>query len=265
MKKGRLFTLALLSSLFLGVSTPVVSSFVGQEPTVVYAIDNFGGNNNNSESEGNTSEDTGSIADEMKGYKPVDEEDMQKAKESSSWLTDLTGVFISFIIIVTFALVFVITALDFLYIAVPFVRGFLYTAGTDGTGGLSGNNMSGSTSFMGKQWVSDEAVMVSAMLGGSAQANGHMSGGMPGMMGGGMMGGPAMGLGAQNASTQQKGGKSPIRVYIAKRVGFLIFLGVASVLLFTSAFTDFGINVGGMLLDVLGVIAEKLNSISFGG
>ena len=54
-------------------------------------------------------------------------------------------------------------------------------------------------------------------------------------------------------------------VYVGKRVVALTFLGIASVLLFTSAFTDFGINVGGMLLNLLAAIQDKLSGISFGG
>ena len=70
-------------------------------------------------------------------------------------------------------------------------------------------------------------------------------------------------MGAQSHSVQQNGGKSPIRIYLGKRIGFLFFLGIATVLLFTSAFTDFGINVGGLILRVLAIIAEKLSSFQF--
>ena len=120
--------------------------------------------------------------------------------------------------------------------------------------------MSGTNSIGSRQWVSDEAVQVASMLGGSAQANGHgspMGMGMP-------MGGPMGMTGAQSHQKQQGGGRVAIGVYVQKRVVFLVLLGLATVLLFTSAFTDFGINVGGMLLNVLSVIADKLSSISFG-
>ena len=104
------------------------------------------------------------------------------------------------------------------------------------------------------------------MLGGSAQATGHAGGGMMGGgFGGGYGGGFGGGFGAQPNDVQQKGGKSAIRVYVGKRVVALTFLGIASVLLFTSAFTDFGINVGGMLLNLLAAIQDKLSGISFGG
>lgn len=261
-KKFRLLALTAITVLAVGVSAPLVVNNVSHG-SIVYAWDD---NNNGQNSQDNGTvdrTDKGNISDELKGYRPVKTEDIQNARNSSKWLTDLIGVAISFILIATYAAIGLITALDLAYIAVPFVRGFLYTAGTDGTGGVSGMSMNGSTSVGGRQWVSDEAVMVSSMLGGSAQANGHMVGGAPGVLGSGGFGGPAVGMGAQSSSVQQNGGKSPIRTYLGKRLGFLIFLGIATVLLFTSAFTDFGINVGGLILQVLSIVAEKLQSIHF--
>lgn len=273
-------------AMVLGVGlTPVVSHFVDSNNTnIVYALDNFGHSSDNSNAtkedttksvESNTETNSGTtgdvntgtrqrpgsdVSDTLKGFKPTTKEDMAKAKQSSAWLTDLIGVAISFIVILTFLGIGLITALDVLYMAFPPVRGFLYTAGTDGAGGMSGMNMSGNNSIGNRQWVSDEAVQVASMLGGSAQATGH--GGMP--VGMGMPMGMGMGIpGAQSPQKQQGGGRVAIGVYLQKRIVFLVLLGVASVLLFTSAFTDFGINVGGMLLELLSVIADKLSGISF--
>lgn len=271
-------------ALLLGVGvSPVVGSFVGNDSNVVYAIDNFGNNKENTETENvetntqtnnetntNTQQQPGNgISDALKGYKAVDKEDVEQARKGSAWLTNLIGVAISFLIIATFAFIGLITALDVLYLSFPPVRGFLYTAGTDGTGGMSGMNMSGTNSIGSRQWVSDEAVQIAAMLGGSAQANGHgypmgMGMGMRTRMGMGMpMGGPMGMAGAQSPQEQQGGGRVALGVYLQKRVVFLVLLGLATVLLFTSAFTDFGINVGGMLINVISVIADKLSSISF--
>ena len=272
MKKVKLFSLAVISATVLGIGSQLpntVSTF--SNPSVVYAWDNddnSGQNNQNSNNQntnngnsGNESnapsrntgnqEDSNSISGQLKGYKPVKAQDMQNARESSSWLTSMIGVAISFLVIAVF----------------PFVRKFLYSAGTDGTGAMTGmGGGGGSTSIFGLQWVSDEAVAVSSMLGGSAQATGHAGGGMMGGgFGGGYGGGFGGGFGAQPNDVQQKGGKSAIRVYVGKRVVALTFLGIASVLLFTSAFTDFGINVGGMLLNLLAAIQDKLSGISFGG
>lgn len=278
--KKRLYTSLVCGAMLLGVGfTPVVSHFVNNDTNIVYALDNFGNSSDNSnftkENTTNSAEtnsgttgdvNTGTgqrqgsdVSDTLKGFKPVTKEDMAKARQSSSWLTDIIGYAISLLVILTFLGIGLITALDVLYMAFPPVRSFLYTAGTDGAGGMSGMNMSGNSSIGGRQWVSDEAVQVASMLGGSAQATGHAPGmgmGMPM----GMMGMP----GAQSPQKQQGGGRVAIGVYLQKRVVFLFFLGLASVLLFTSAFTDFGINVGGMVLELLSMLVEKMSNIHFG-
>lgn len=285
--KKRLYTSLVCGAMLLGVGlTPVVSHFVNNDTNIVYALDNFGnssdnGNSNsNSNSNSNNGATTGSaetnsgttgdvnthverqgsdVSDTLKGFKPVTKEDMAKARQSSSWLTDIIGYAISILVILTFLGIGLITALDVLYMAFPPVRSFLYTAGTDGAGGMSGMNMSGNSSIGGRQWVSDEAVQVASMLGGSAQATGHAPG-----MGMGMPMGMMEMPGAQSPQKQQGGGRVAIGVYLQKRVVFLFFLGLASVLLFTSAFTDFGINVGGMVLELLSMLVEKMSNIHFG-
>ena len=283
MKKVKLFSLAVISATVLGISSQLpntVSTF--SNPSVVYAWDNDdnsgqnnqNNNNGNSNNEANTPsgntnnrDDSNSISGQLKGYKAVNSEDMKHARESSGWLTSILGVVISFLVILVFAFTGVITACDLVYMYIPPLRKFLYSPGTDGTGAMTGmGGGGGSTSIFGVQWVSDEAVSVSALLGGSAQAHGHGGGGMMGGgFGGGYGGGFGGGFGAQPNDVQQKGGKSAIRVYLGKRVVALTLLGVASVLLFTSAFTDFGINVGGMLLNLLAAVQDKLSGINFGG
>jgi hypothetical protein len=281
MKKVRLFSLAVISTAILGIGSQTVTTYnSSNQINTVYAWDGETDSSNSNQANSDSSRGNGSnqqqgnsnssnrdqnnISDQLKGYKSISPEDMQNARANSQWLTSIIGVAISFLIIAVFAFTGFITACDLLYMYVPFVRKFLYSPGTDGTGAMTGMGGTGSTSLLNFQWVSDEAVAVASMLGGSAQATGHMSGGMPGVMGGGGFGGPAFGMGAQNPQVQQNGGKSPIRVYIGKRLVALTLLGVASVLLFTSAFTDFGINVGGLLLQILSIIQEKLLSIGLG-
>lgn len=281
MKKVRLFSLAVISTAILGIGSQTFTTYnSSNQINTVYAWDGETDSSNSNQANSDSSRGNGSnqqqgnsnssnrdqnnISDQLKGYKSISPEDMQNARANSQWLTSIIGVAISFLIIAVFAFTGFITACDLLYMYVPFVRKFLYSPGTDGTGAMTGMGGTGSTSLLNFQWVSDEAVAVASMLGGSAQATGHMSGGMPGVMGGGGFGGPAFGMGAQNPQVQQNGGKSPIRVYIGKRLVALTLLGVASVLLFTSAFTDFGINVGGLLLQILSIIQEKLLSIGLG-
>ena len=296
MKKVKLFSLVALSIAVVGVGSQLAETHLtARKDNIVYAWDddnnsgNHGNGNGNQGNGGNggndratSNQDTtnvntvdrtdpNNISNQLKGYRPVKSEDIQNARQNSGWLTDIIGMGISLLIILTFAFTGFITAADLFYLYFPPVRKFLYSAGTDGTGGMTGmgGNGGGSTSFLNLQWVSDEAVAVSSMLGGSAQATGHgggmMNGGFGGGFGGGYGGGFGGGFGAQPNDVQQKGGKSVIRVYLGKRVVALVLLGVASVLLFTSAFTDFGINAGGMILNILSVVQEKMSSINFGG
>lgn len=296
MKKVKLFSLVALSIAVVGVGSQLAETHLtARKDNIVYAWDddnnsgNHGNGNGNQGNGGNggndratSNQDTtnvntvdrtdpNNISNQLKGYRPVKSEDIQNARQNSGWLTDIIGMGISLLIILTFAFTGFITAADLFYLYFPPVRKFLYSAGTDGTGGMTGmgGNGGGSTSFLNLQWVSDEAVAVSSMLGGSAQATGHgggmMNGGFGGGFGGGYGGGFGGGFGAQPNDVQQKGGKSVIRVYLGKRIVALTLLGVASVLLFTSAFTDFGINAGGMILNILSVIQEKMSSINFGG
>lgn len=294
MKKVKLFSLVALSVAVVGVGSQLAETHLtARKGNIVYAWDddnnsgnqgnsnqgNSGGNGGNDRATSNQDTtnvntvdrtDPNNISNQLKGYRPVKSEDIQNARQNSGWLTDIIGMGISLLIILTFAFTGFITAADLFYLYFPPVRKFLYSAGTDGTGGMTGmgGNGGGSTSFLNLQWVSDEAVAVSSMLGGSAQANGHggmMNGGFGGGFGGGYGGGFGGGFGAQPNDVQQKGGKSVIRVYLGKRIVALTLLGVASVLLFTSAFTDFGINAGGMILNILSVIQEKMSSINFGG
>lgn len=300
MKKVKLFSLVALSVAVVGVGSQLAEiHLTARKDNIVYAWDddnnsgnqgngnqgNSGGNGGNDRATSNQDTtnvntvdrtDPNNISNQLKGYRPVKSEDIQNARQNSGWLTDIIGMGISLLIILTFAFTGFITAADLFYLYFPPVRKFLYSAGTDGTGGMTGmggmggmgGNGGGSTSFLGLQWVSDEAVAVSSMLGGSAQATGHGGGTMGGGFGGGFGGyggGFGGGFGAQPNDVQQKGGKSVIRVYLGKRIVALTLLGVASVLLFTSAFTDFGINAGGMILNILSVIQEKMSSINFGG
>lgn len=272
MKKEKLLSLVAISFLAFGVVAPITVPYTSSG--IVYAQDNLNSFDDSEETtetsdtqSNNTKVDRGnSVSDELKGWKPIDSDDMQNARARSSWLTDLIGVAISFIMIILFSVIGLITALDMLYIGVPWSRGMLYTPGTDGAGGISGMNGTGKTSLLGIQWVSDEAVQVASMLGGSAQATGHGGGMSPmGGFGGGFGGGyGGVGLGAQPQQVQQNGGRSPIRAYLSKRLVFLVYLGICSVLLFSSMFTDFGINIGGFILDLLSNIMSKMSTFNFG-
>ena len=147
--------------------------------------------------------------------------------------------------------IFLITALDLLYIAFPPIRNLLYKAGTDGTGAYTGGGMAGGygRGMMGMgmagaggaaggtnkptQWVSDEAVQCAALMGGSAQA----ANGAGGMYGGGMYGG------MQGQAQQQQSTKSVIGTYFRKRIFFIILFVICTVILTSSALMGTGANL----------------------
>lgn len=264
MKKVKLLSLGAMLTLTLGVFSPVASAMddiTGSEPTTTESS-GFEGFDT-----GSDGRDVGDVGDAFKRYQPVNKEDLEAARQKSSGLRSIISFVASIIIYATFLFIGLITALDILYISVPWFRPWLFTAGTSGTGGMAGGfgmsvgNAQGRQSLGGIQWVSDEAVQVASMLGGESQSLGHggMAGG--GFGGGGFGGG---GFGAQSGASQQAGGKSAIGAYLKKRIVFLFLLGVSMVLLFTSAFTDFGINVGGLLLELLGWLMGWVNSFSIG-
>ncbi|MBQ8234465.1 MAG: hypothetical protein IJZ36_02635, partial [Bacilli bacterium] len=81
---------------------------------------------------------TGALADYMRGYTPITEENMQFAATTMSPFVNLMGNVAGCIMVFTTAVIFVVTALDLCYIAIPFVRPFLNPQTTAAaTGGMS--------------------------------------------------------------------------------------------------------------------------------
>lgn len=188
-----------------------------------------------------------SISDYMKDYNAVTKEDMAKANSMVSPIASLIGTGIGIINLLTVALMFFTTAVDLLYIAVPFTRNFLCPGGgmqqAGGFGGM-GMGMRGGMGMAGGQqaggghkWVSDEAVQALALS-------------QP--QGGGM--GMAGGMGMQG--NQQAGGKSSILTYLKKRTMFLVIFAIATTILMSSLLLDCGINLAQLLYK----IGEMLNS-----
>lgn len=188
--------------------------------------------------------DSGDLGEFIKGYKPLDAESMATANQYLSGPMKWVSYGLSGVIIILTGLIFLITALDLIYITVPFSRSFLYTPSTSGTGSPVGgiNQQSGTSSILGMQWVSDEAVKAAALIGGESATQGvHMQANPYGM------GGPAMT--PQQTRKQARG--SVIGAYFRSRIMFMIMFGVSIILLTSSVFLDFGINVGGMIITVI--------------
>lgn len=195
--------------------------------------------------------DSGDVGSFLEGYRPVTQEGLQEANAFMSPLTNFLGVVISGLIILTTIFLFLISGLDLMYILVPFTRKFLYEPGSNGAGqqmqgvGFGGTAVgaNGGGNFVQRalsmQFVSDEAIKAVSLFGGSAPAQGQ---GMVNPMGGPM-------LTAQQNQTQSKG--TVLGKYMKLRVFTMILFGMCVVLLFSSIFMDWGMNVGGMLISLI--------------
>lgn len=248
--------------LILMLAFAVVSCVSFQQPTLsVYASEDLGddlGTDQQSESGsssdgtmGSISQDDQDVADWIGNQRGFTGDQLQTASDTLSPITNMIGYIIGAIVALASIGIFLITALDLLYIAFPPIRNLLYKAGTDGTGAYTGGGMAGGygRGMMGMgmagaggaaggtnkptQWVSDEAVQCAALMGGSAQA----ANGAGGMYGGGMYGG------MQGQAQQQQSTKSVIGTYFRKRIFFIILFVICTVILTSSALMGTGVNL----------------------
>lgn len=232
--------LALCLSLGLIIGAAGVGTV--REPVPVYAAleDNVGnGQNSGSATGGATdgvsiSQDDEYVADWIGSQRGMNAEQMKKASDTLSPLTNLFGYVVGGVLVIIFAGIFVITALDLLYIAIPPVRSVLYSGGNAGgmggmvmnngpgpVGGMQGGGMMNAQGAQKKQWISDEAVACVQLAGGGQQQIG-----MNGMNGG-----------------QQVSQKSVISAYFKKRLVFMIILVVCAVVLTSSVLLGTGVNL----------------------
>lgn len=243
--------LLLSAILALGVSafaTPFVQDAVSTDSRIVAKAEDYG-----DDVGGNDEGDKGGSAfqDYMKDYNPMTDEQFAESSAWASFLTGIAGNIIGVLVVIITAFIFVVTALDLAYLALPPIRKLLYKPGTDGTGaqmgggyGMRGGMMGGGQQAQGAkptQWISDECVQVAAMLGGAAQTP-QMGGGM---MGGGY-GGYGGGMGMMGGGQQQQPmtTKSAISEYLKKRVIFMVILAICMIVLLSSVLLGTGINLG---------------------
>lgn len=125
--------------------------------------------------------------------------------------------------------IFLVTALDLLYIAFPPVRNMLNPQ-------PQGGGYGGGQESTAVRWISDEAI---ACAGGGASSGGGMGSPMGGMGG---MGSP-MGGSAQGGSA-----KSMIASYLKKRTVFLVVFAICVILFTSTVFTDLGLKLGMLIL-----------------
>ena len=242
MKKRKLICGVLLGITLAFGSVGVTSNVMN---ITVQAEDGIG---DNVESRNSSSQDNG-VADFFKNHQSMTSDQLNKASETISPITNIFGYLMGGVIAFASSALFLITALDLLYIAVPPVRGILYSGGQTqgasmgmggGYGGRYGMGMQGSQSTSkGTQWVSDEAVQCSALIGGGSTQS-------MGMGGYGMQGGMQQ--------QQQMGTKSVIMAYFKKRIFFVILFAICTIILTSSILLGTGVNLaqwGMKLLEIL--------------
>lgn len=156
------------------------------------------------------------------------------------------------------------SVIDMAYILLPWIRPTLVDANEDGQGspmpgfgggsvGMGGfgaggaNQTSQKRAFLNRNWASDEAISSVKLLGGAAQAQ---------MGGGGMAGSPMSGFGgygAMGAMPEQDSNsrKTVLGDYFKARVKVFIVLGIAIVLLTSTALLGLGMNFAAWLLKVI--------------
>lgn len=231
----------LLSSLSAFFVVLIVGCILAVPVSATNDMDGLTGGNTAQEQQvdqGSNSRDAGALGDALQNYNPITDDNMSQAQALANPITNIIGNIIGAIVLLTAAGIFLITALDLAYIAMPFTRPLLTSK---------------------HQLVSDEAL---AAVGGAS--SGQQAGGMGSPMGspmGGMGGmGSPMGSpmgGGMGAGQQKQSTKSVITAYFKKRVVFMVIFAVATVILTSSILTGVGINLAALLTEII----NKLNSI----
>lgn len=200
-------------------------------------------------------------------------ENLQNASTTLSPLTNIAGNIVGGIVVLTFIGMFLVTAVDLLYITVPPIRNLLYKVDTGmNAGGMAGGMMGGMGMMGGGrfsryggmggmgmngamgganpqstniQWISDEAIQCVANLtmGGAQQA------GMNPMQAGMM---------AQQAPTATVSMKSTIGTYFKKRVVFMVLLAICVIVLTSSVLLGTGVNLALWLTKIISALNNNI-------
>lgn len=195
-----------------------------------------------------------SVSDYLQNREVIGDEEMQKANNLASPVVSVIGTIAGFIVLIASAAIFAITALDLLYIGVPFTRTYLAPAQASGGGAMGGMGGMGAMGGgqqqpQGRQWVSDEAIQAVQL----ANPSGGAGGGMP-------MGGMMGGMGAMGGGQQQpQSTKSVILGYFKKRVFFIVIFSLCTIVLTSSIVTDCGINLGKLFLKATAALNGNLS------
>lgn len=238
----------ILFALLLGVCIFGATVSINNFNTVVARAEgNNIGDNLDSEDTTNQSNDDGGIADYLKKHKSVTNEQMNKASEVVSPVTSFFGYLTGGVIVITSSAIFVITALDLAYIAIPFLRGLLYSGDTGSSSGamsMGGYGMRGGYSQAGNsgggskplQLVSDEAIQAVSLASGQSSS----------------MGMQGYGMGMQGSMQQQSvGTKSVILAYFKKRIFFIVLFAICTIVLTSSILLGTGVNLAKWIMQLI--------------
>lgn len=227
---------SLLVAMFLMLSlTPITVSATSLDELQQQAIDQEveqieDGLIEDTATEVTTSNDN-ALADYMRGYQPITEENMQFANATMTPVVKVIGNISGCIMIFAIAAIFFTTAIDLLYIAFPPIRTSL-----NPTMGMPERGLR-------RKWVSDEVCRVVNIYG-TAQQNPMMQGGM--------------GMPQQQPQPM----KIVIFEYLKARAIFLVIFAIASTLLLSSVFTNCGINVAELIVKLMNRVNEGINNVN---
>lgn len=230
------------------------------------SIHNSSTGQNTQQSSGSNTGDNAfdSISDYMRGHDAVSKKDMESASKIASPIVALIGKATGVIILLIDALIFFVTALDLLYIAVPFTRKYLNPANLQQGGGMMpgmgmgarmgmgmsmGGGAQGAVDPNAHKWVSDEAVAAIMM------SQPQQQGGMAGSMGMG-------GYGGIQQPQQQQSTKSTITTYFKKRIIFIVVFAIATTILMSSILVDCGLNLAQLMYKILGVFNDGISNVN---
>ena len=217
------------------------------------------------------------LTDYMHNYNQISDENMGKAAAQMSPITNFIGFLAGCILIIAIAGIGFTTACDLLYIAVPVIRPLLNSQPAAQGGmpgampgampGMTGMGMAPAAGGIGGTLrkivvISDECRNAVSMAGGDPNAAAPAAGGFGGGFGGPGMGMPGMGMPGMPGAAPQVSKKNVMITYLKSRLLYIIIFAVCVTVLFSSLLMDCGINLGQLLLKLLGRGSEAVSNVN---
>lgn len=200
----------------------------------------------------NNNDDSG-ITDYLNGYNPVDKDSMNRAQNVVSPLAGVIKTVISVILVALPVILFLVSAVDMVYLTVPFSRSLLCPGGQEsmssmsggmggygaGYGGGYGSGMGAQmTGSSGRKFISDDAeqALQEAQAASAGAANSSM--------------GMQAGYGGMQEAKPAKT-KSPLMIYMKKRVWMYVVFGLSLILLFSNVWLQWGAGLANWIVSLI--------------